>query len=125
MSNDDDKFRQILRGLNKTFYHQTVTAKQIQDYINKESGIDFSKVFDQYLRTTQVPVLEYKADKGRIFYRWNHCIDGFNIPVKIYNDKGNLLFIHPSQKFKQVPKGVKSIKVDENFYVGTKEIKEN
>jgi aminopeptidase N len=123
--NNDDKFRQILRGLNKTFYHQTVTAKQIQDYINKESGIDFSKVFDQYLRTTQVPVLEYKSVKGRIFYRWNHCIDGFNMPVKIYNDKGNLLFIHPSQKFKLVPKGVKSIKVDENFYVGTKEIKEN
>lgn len=31
--NDDEKFRQILRGLNKTFYHQTVTTKQVEDYI--------------------------------------------------------------------------------------------
>ncbi len=30
---DDEKWRQILRGLNKTFYHQTVTTKQIEDYI--------------------------------------------------------------------------------------------
>ncbi|HEX2683683.1 MAG TPA: M1 family metallopeptidase, partial [Ferruginibacter sp.] len=30
--NDDEKFRQILRGLNKTFYHQTVTTRQVEDY---------------------------------------------------------------------------------------------
>ena len=46
--NDDEKFRQILRGLNKDFYHQTVTTKQIEDYINLKSGIDFSSVFNQY-----------------------------------------------------------------------------
>ena len=28
---NDEKFRNILRGLNKTFYHQTVTTKQIED----------------------------------------------------------------------------------------------
>ena len=43
--NDDEKFRQILRGLGKEFYHQTVTGKQVQDYINQKSGIDFSTVF--------------------------------------------------------------------------------
>lgn len=35
--NDDAKFKAILRGMNKTFYHQTVTTKQIEDYISKES----------------------------------------------------------------------------------------
>jgi aminopeptidase N len=39
--NNDEKFRKILRGLNKTFYHQTVTAKQVEDYINQISVIDF------------------------------------------------------------------------------------
>ena len=65
--NDDEKFRNILRGLNKTFYHQTVTTKQIEDYISKQSGIDFSKVFDQYLRTIKIPVLEYKINNGNAF----------------------------------------------------------
>src|SRR5258705_10949283 len=36
---DDAKWRGILRGLNKTFYHQTVTGKQVQDYISREAGI--------------------------------------------------------------------------------------
>ncbi len=30
---DDEKWRSILRGLNKDFYHQTVTTKQIEDYL--------------------------------------------------------------------------------------------
>ncbi len=120
--NNDGKFRSILRGLNKTFYHQTVTSKQVEDYINQKSGIDFSKVFEQYLTTTQIPQLEYKKENGKIYYRWANCIDGFNMPLKIYNSKGNLIFIHPTQQFQQAPKDVNEIKVDENFYVGTKDI---
>lgn len=123
--NNDEKFRSILRGLNKTFYHQTVTSKQVEDYINQKSGIDFSKVFEQYLTTTQIPKLEYKKIDGIIYYRWANCIDGFNMALKIYNAKGNLVFIHPSQKFKPVPKGVKEIKVDENFYVGTDDLNQD
>ncbi|MEO6812849.1 MAG: M1 family metallopeptidase [Ginsengibacter sp.] len=122
--NDDEKFRNILRGLNETFYHQTVTGKQIEDYINKKSGIDFSKVFEQYLATTKIPVLEYKSIKKRIYYRWVNCVDGFNMPLKIYNNNGKLIFIYPNQKFQVAPKGLKKIKVDENFYVMNKEIKE-
>jgi aminopeptidase N len=58
--NDDTKFREILRGLNSNFYHKVVTTKQIEDYISLQSGINFRKLFDQYLRTAQVPILEYK-----------------------------------------------------------------
>ncbi|WP_317169601.1 M1 family aminopeptidase [Mucilaginibacter humi] len=32
--NDDEKWRAILRGLNKTFYHQTVTYDDITKYIS-------------------------------------------------------------------------------------------
>ena len=38
--NDDEKWRSILRGLNKTFYHQTVTYDDIVNYINEQSGIN-------------------------------------------------------------------------------------
>ena len=52
---DDAKWRAILRGLNQTFWHQTVTGKQVQEYISRQAGINLSKVFQQYLTTTQVP----------------------------------------------------------------------
>src|SRR5438132_240723 len=45
---DDARWRGILRGLNKTFWHQTVTGKQVEDYISRQSGINLGKVFDEY-----------------------------------------------------------------------------
>jgi aminopeptidase N len=78
--NNDSLFRQVLRGLNKTFYHQTVTTKQIEDYFSTKSKIDFSKVFDQYLRTIQIPTLEYKIEGYSLSYHWTNCVPGFDLP---------------------------------------------
>jgi aminopeptidase N len=88
--NDDVVFRNIMIGLNKTFYHQTVTTEQIENYISQQSGINFSKVFDQYLRTTQIPqlVLQYDTKEKILTYEWKNCIKGFNLPVHInYQEK--------------------------------------
>ncbi len=88
--NDDVLFRNIMIGLNKTFYHQTVTTEQIENYISQQSGINFSKVFDQYLRTTQIPqlVLQYDTKEKILTYEWKNCIKGFNLPIHVnYQDK--------------------------------------
>jgi aminopeptidase N len=68
--NNDTLFRSIMRGLNKTFYHHTITSKQVEDYISKESGMDFKKVFDQYLRGTKIPVLHLQVKGNTLKYRW-------------------------------------------------------
>ena len=83
--NNDSLFRSILRGLNSTFYHQTVTTQQIESFISEKAGYNFQKVFDQYLRTIQVPHLEYTMDTttGKLQYRWSNCVDGFNLPIVI------------------------------------------
>lgn len=122
--NDDQKFRSILRGLNKTFRHQTVTGKQIEDYINQESGIDFTPVFVQYLETTKVPELQYKTDNGQLLYRWGNCVKGFNMPVRVVNDKGELFWLYPTENYASAPAGINQIKVDKNFYVNSKEVKD-
>lgn len=119
--NNDSTFRKILRGLNKTFYHQTVTTQQVETYISKQSGIDFSKVFDQYLRTTQIPVLEYKLEKGKLSYRWTNCVKGFNLPLKV-SLKGER-WIKPTENWQTLnlyPEGADEFKVDRNFYVNVK-----
>ncbi len=80
---NDSVFRNLLRGLNRTFYHQTVTTGQVESYISKESNIDFSKVFDQYLRTTQIPVLQWSVGNGVIKAKFTNCIPGFKMVVKL------------------------------------------
>ena len=80
---NDEKFRQMLRGLNKTFYHQTVTTQQVEAFINNFTGRNLSPVFNQYLRTVQIPVLEYKLVKSQLQVRFTNCVAGFNVPVKL------------------------------------------
>jgi aminopeptidase N len=119
--NDDEKFRQILRGLNKDFYHQTVTSKQVENYISQKSGKDLSKVFDQYLGTTQIPVLELKAEDDKIKFKWTNCIAGFNMPVKLTNGQ----WIYPTtseQKIKSDNKNFDGVEVDKNFYINVKKV---
>ncbi|RAJ33303.1 peptidase M1-like protein [Pedobacter cryoconitis] len=118
---DDEKFRQILRGLNKTFYHQTVTTTQIENYISKESGLKLAKIFDQYLRTTDVPVLNYNIKNGKLTYRWTNVVEGFDMPVKVSLAPGNFSFIYPDAHAKTiaVQQGINesNFKADPNFYI--------
>jgi len=122
---DDTLFRDILRGLNKTFYHQTVTTKQIEDYFSKSSKRDLSKIFDQYLRTKNIPVLEYKIKGDRVYYRWANCVKDFNMPVKMAD--GGHTWLYPTTKWKNVSATQdfldNEMKADRNFYVEMKEVK--
>jgi aminopeptidase N len=125
--NDDEKFRQILSGLNKDFYHTTVTTAEIENYISKKSGFDFSKVFDQYLRTTQIPSLNYSVSlqKGVTYltYFWANCVNGFNMPVRVSVAPGKSIWLKPQtiiQKLKLKGANLPAKIVDRNFYVGEK-----
>ena len=121
--NNDSLFRSILRGLNKTFYHQTVTTAQVEHYISTHSKIDFSKVFDQYLRTIQIPVLEYKQDGYTLSYRWSNCVKGFAMPLKV-DFKGSR-WIVPAEKWQKLslyPEGDSTFTINRNFYNNLKKV---
>ena len=117
--NDDSTFRRILRELNRQFYHQTVTTQQVETYISKQSGIDFSKVFDQYLRTTRLPVLEYRLNKHALSFRWANCVPGFNMRIKVL--AGKATWLKPVTSWQTVQLGDEfsgnNISIDRNFYV--------
>jgi aminopeptidase N len=119
---NDAKWREILRGLNKTFYHQTVTTADIENYLIKQSGKDLKSVFDQYLRHIDIPVLTCKLSKDKVEYRWANCVEYFNMPVKVNVGNGKFECIYPNTKeWKSTKiKSKNDFKVDENFYVNVK-----
>ena len=100
--NDDDKWRNILRGLNKTFYHQTVTYDDIINYIHKESGMNLSPVFDQYLHYKGLPTLQLTWQNGKPYCKWIADAKGFNMPVKVKVKGGEYKFITPTTTLKEV-----------------------
>ncbi len=128
--NDDDKFRTILRGLNKTFYHQTVTTNQIESYISQHAEFNYSKVFDQYLRTIQIPEFEFyfSADKKKIYYRWDSCVAGFNLPLALKNDYTQIK-LYPNENWQSTIISTKQIdlfnvaEIDKKYYIYIKELK--
>ncbi len=117
---DDAKWRNILRGINQTFYHQTVTTQQIEDFLSKEVGRDLSPFFDQYLRSTKIPILEYQLGINLIGYRWNNTVSDFDMPVKVYID-GVEKWLYPSREWQLIPTEaeVKDFRIDPNFYVAS------
>jgi aminopeptidase N len=118
---DDEKWRGILRGLQSTFWHQTVTGAQVQAYINAHAGIDLTKVFQQYLTTPNIPVLEYKVAGTTLSYRWASVVPGFAMPVRAaVGDTSSFMLLHPTETWKAFGKPVAatdSLRVDRNFLV--------
>jgi len=121
---DDEKWRQVLRGLNKEFYHRTVTTKQIEDYVSEKSGIDLSKVFDQYLRTAMIPLFEYKVDGESLKFKYSNVVEGFDMPIKITVD-GKVHELEPTTEWGSVEfKGdVSTLTVDRNYYIEKKMVR--
>ena len=116
--NDDEKWRAILRGLNKDFYHQTVSSKQVEEYISKKSGIDLRSFWDQYLRTTKIPHLEYKASGINLKYRYTNIVEGFDLPlILIVNGKEE--WITPSSEWqtKAFESNIETVLIKKDFYV--------
>jgi aminopeptidase N len=111
--NNDAKFRAILRGINKTFYHQTVTTKQIEQYLSKNVGVDLSSFFNQYLRTTQLPILEVSKTKFGVTFKYTNCIKGFNLPLRLTN--GTLIKPTTVAQTQAIP--IADFTIDPNFYI--------
>ena len=121
---DDEKWRQILRGLNKEFYHQTVTTNQIENYLSEQTKIDLTAFFNQYLRTTQIPVLEFSLQNNAIKYRYTNIVRDFDMPVRIkVNDHEQWLFPKAEWQTENLNnKGSNEVLVDENFYILVKNL---
>jgi len=121
--NDDEKWRNILRGLNKTFYHQTVTYDQVVDYITTQSGMNLAPIFDQYLHYKNIPTLEFVNIKDRILCRWiNVSNKKFSMPVRVKIKGGDYKFVTPTTRLAPLKLDgatEENIEVDTfNYYIG-------
>lgn len=116
--NDDAKWLSILRGLNADFWHQTVTTEQIESYIGKNAGIDLSKVFDQYLRTTNIPLLRYKLNGKTASFHYERVVKGFAMPIRV-SINGKEMKITPTETPQTLDfaEEIKTFEVNRNFYI--------
>lgn len=99
--NDDEKFRLLLRGLNKDFYHKIVTSKEVEDYFSRFAGYNFAPLFNQYLRTTDIPQFDYYIKKKKLFYRFKNVVSNFTLPLSI-SSEGLTETIYPTSEWHSI-----------------------
>ncbi|OFY89145.1 MAG: peptidase M1, partial [Bacteroidetes bacterium RIFCSPLOWO2_12_FULL_31_6] len=120
---NDTLWREVLTGLNTHFYHQTVTSKQVEDYISQKTEKDLSAFFNQYLRTNKIPKLEYLIKDKTLQYRYVNVVEDFDMPLRVFiNEKEKWIF--PNKDWKEIPLEIKikSFVIDANFYIVAEEM---
>ena len=125
---DDGRWRSMLRGMNEAFYHKTVTSREVEEYLGRAAGRDLGRFFDHYLRSRQVPVLEFSLDGDTVSYRWRAEVEGFDMPVRVTVSRDRSVWISPeTDTWKTLPLELEDpsdFRVDENFYVRVAEVRE-
>jgi len=121
--NDDKKWRDILRGLGKTFYHQTVTTQQIEQYMIEQSGKKLDKIFDQYLRDSRIPTFEYFLKDKTLKFRWSNTIEHFDMPMRV-NLGGEIQWLSPTTEWTtiELAESNPNLETDPNFYVNVLDV---
>ncbi|MBY8961468.1 M1 family metallopeptidase [Flavobacterium sp. D11R37] len=84
--NNDAKWWDMLLKYANTYRKQVIDTETVINFFNKESGINLTPVFRQYLNHKDIPVLEIKMFKGLFGCRWKTDVEGFAMPVDIMVD---------------------------------------
>jgi hypothetical protein len=76
--------------------------------------------FDQFLSDIRIPVFEYSIKDKKLNFRWNNCVSGFNMPLKIFIS-GEARNLNPSTRFTSVDLDADNavIVVDPNYYIAS------
>jgi len=92
--NDDNKWMCFLRTLHDNYKYKTLSTKEILIFINEYFQEDYNYIFDQYVFSPDIPVLELFMDDiskdSVLSYRWTTCVDEFRMPIRIDTENGSI-----------------------------------
>lgn len=122
---NDSLFKAMLREMNRRYRHAIVTSAEVETFISTFSGKDLGKVFDQYLRTVQVPELQWTVKRGKLHVRFANCVQGFAMLVRIIVN-GEERMVPISDRWSNPAHGLKDrtaeLVADRNWYLTVKHI---
>jgi aminopeptidase N len=116
---DDTRWWALLHGFYQHFKYQNIMTEDVVQYFNRETGINLTPIFDQYLRHNALPVLDLQFDPaaGSVRYRWQADEPGFAMPVRV-GSRDRWQIIHPTTTWQamQTPVGKDQFDVATDLY---------
>lgn len=103
---NDSLWFEIIKGIPNDFKYQSINTDQILVYFNQKTGKDLRALFDQYLRLTEIPILEIQMKEkpsGNILqYRWKANTEDFAMPFSYEIKSGEKKWLHPSSDWQEL-----------------------
>jgi aminopeptidase N len=83
--NDDNRWFTLIHDVFQKFKYRNILTEELVAFINQQLGSDLTPLFDQYLRRTDLPVLElaFNEAEGTLAYRWKADERAFTMPIKV------------------------------------------
>ncbi len=106
--NNDELWWKTLKEYTITHKHQTIDTETVENYFDAATTVDLKPIFDQYLRHSDIPVLQFKKDKKQIAYRWKVDVENFKMPIDVSINK-KAMRLEPSNTWKKLPKKVEDL----------------
>lgn len=119
---NDEKWWKLLKSFHETFKHQIINTQDVINFFTVKSGLPLEPIFNQYLRSTTLPELQLKAEKGSVSYRWAADYPYFEMPVDalLSGAKKRLYPTTEWQTLKSVTH-LDEVEIDtDNFYITVK-----
>jgi len=117
--NDDDKWWALIKNFSESFKHRITNSEEVIAFFEGNSDQNLTPIFQQYLYHPEIPVLQLKKEKKRIYYRWETAVEHFEMPIDIKIDK-KMKRIKPNSEWQKLKgtRKMRKVKPDlEKFYV--------
>ncbi len=120
--NDDDLWWKTLKDYTITYKHKVIDTETTEAFFDKATEADLKPVFDQYLRHSAIPELQFKKEGNTFSYRWKTDVENFEMPVDVFlNGKEKRLTPTTSWKeLKEIVSANNDIEIKESgFYINS------
>jgi len=81
--NNDELWWKIVLDYSTTFRHKIIDTETVVAFFNKESKMDLTPIFNQYLRYPSIPDLLVRINNNKLEFKWNVNEPNFNMPFDI------------------------------------------
>jgi len=105
--NDDAKWWKMILKYSETYRHQIIDTETVVKFFNTESGMNLTSVFNEYLRYTSIPELEFRKSKSGVEFRWKTEEPNFEMPIDVLI-KDKKVRLYGTNDWKKIEEKVKS-----------------
>lgn len=106
--NDDEKWWSLILNFANTYKKQVISGETVVAFFNKESGMDLTPVFNQYLQYRRIPKLQLRQEDNELQYRWVTDAENFTMPMAI-KVKGKEVRLNGTNNWQTAPLKIKNL----------------